>query len=335
MKFFVLVLTTIYSFSLSAQKIEILTEYNNTSIRGLSVVNDKIIWVSGSHGTVGKSVDSGRTWHWITVKNFEQNDFRDIEAFDEKKAIIMSVGEPAYILKTIDGGDSWKIVFADSTKGMFLDAMDFADEAHGMVVGDPINNQTFLAYTKDQGNTWKITNSYGLYRLSEGEALFASSGTNIKMLPDRDDQKSSFVFVTGGKKSRAFFYSPGQELNMIQGEQSQGANSIAINQNKGVIVGGDFLRDTISKGNCVLFTLNSEGIDFETPSQPPWGYKSCVEYITENNLICCGTSGVDLSDDGGKHWKHISNISFHVCKRAKTGNSVFLAGINGKIGILK
>ena len=97
--------------SVYAQSVEVLTTGTKTSIRGLSVVNDRVIWVSGSNGMVGRSVDSGKTFTWITVKGFEKSDFRDIEAFNETVAVIMAISEPAYMLRTIDGGANWKVVY--------------------------------------------------------------------------------------------------------------------------------------------------------------------------------------------------------------------------------
>jgi hypothetical protein len=323
----------IYCLQISAQQIELLTDNNKISIRGLSAVNDQIIWVSGTDGTVGKSTDGGKTWRWITVKNFEKKDFRDIEAFDERNAIIMAIGEPAFILKTTDGGETWTTVFADSTKGMFLDAMDFSDDRHGVVIGDPINNEVFLAHTENQGADWKIDRDFA--KLSPGEALFASSGTNIKMLWSKEDDIADLFFVTGGKKSRLFAGHFPNDLNISQGKETQGANSISINEKTGdaIIVGGDFSKDTVSKNNCILFSLNNKG--FTSPVTAPHGYRSCVEYITQNKVICCGTSGVDVSEDRGKNWRLISSSGFHVCRKAKTGETVFLAGINGKIARLK
>src|SRR5258705_93556 len=105
--------------------VEVLTSGTKTSIRGLSVVNDNVVWVSGSSGMVGKSSNGGKNWKWMTVKGFEKTEFRDIEAFDAQTAIIMGIAEPAYILKTMDGGETWKVVFENKAKGMFLDAMDF------------------------------------------------------------------------------------------------------------------------------------------------------------------------------------------------------------------
>ena len=111
-----------------AQTIEILQTGIKTSLRGISVVSDKIIWVSGSNGMVGKSIDAGKSWQWINVKGFEKRDFRDIEAWDANTAIIMAIAEPAVILKTTDGGVNWKTTYENKTAGMFLDAMEFRDK---------------------------------------------------------------------------------------------------------------------------------------------------------------------------------------------------------------
>ena len=74
----------IFCLQAHAQTVKMLTSGTKTSMRGLSVVDDKTVWVSGSNGMVGLSVDSGNTWKWMTVKGFEKTEFRDIEAFDEK-----------------------------------------------------------------------------------------------------------------------------------------------------------------------------------------------------------------------------------------------------------
>ena len=82
------------------------------------MVSDKIVWVSGTGGTVGRSTDGGDSWTWMTVKGFEKMDFRDIEAFDEKTAIIMGIADPAY-----PEDHRWRTELErgiqDTTKGMF------------------------------------------------------------------------------------------------------------------------------------------------------------------------------------------------------------------------
>lgn len=124
-------------------KLEILTSGTKTSLRGLSVVSDDVVWVSGSNGTIGRSSDGGKNWKWFSVKGFEKAEFRDIEGFDAATAVVISIGEPAYILRTVDGGETWKVVYENKTKGMFLDAMEFWNEQAGIVIGDPIDKRFF------------------------------------------------------------------------------------------------------------------------------------------------------------------------------------------------
>ena len=62
----------------TAQHILIVADSLHSSLRGLSVVDDQVVWASGSNGTVGKSLDGGNTWDWMVVKGFKTTDFRDI-----------------------------------------------------------------------------------------------------------------------------------------------------------------------------------------------------------------------------------------------------------------
>ena len=179
MKHFVFLFYLLTAAPVFAQTLQTLMANNKVSIRGLSVVDDRIIWVSGSGGAVAKSLDSGKSWLWMTVKGFEKRDFRDIAAFDAKTAIIMAVAEPAVLLKTTDGGASWRMVFTDSSSGMFLDAMDFRDKDHGAVIGDPINKKLYLVSTADGGDHWTKPTGSALPFLGDGEAFFAASGTNL------------------------------------------------------------------------------------------------------------------------------------------------------------
>lgn len=313
-------------------QIKIVHEGTKTSLRGLSVVNDRVVWVSGSNGTIGKSTDGGDTWKWLVVKGFEKRDFRDIEAFDATTAVIIAVDTPAYILRTVDGGASWKVVYENKMPGMFLDAMEFWNEQAGIVVGDPINNKFFIARTFDGGATWKEVPEQYKPVADSGEACFAASGTNIRIL-DRDEA----VFVSGGLKSRAFIRNQPVTLPIIQGKESTGANSIAVMDYaklKGgttmIVVGGDFSADSSATQNC--FYTTDRGATWTAAKKPPRGYRSCVEYLSKKHVITCGITGVDYSFDGGKIWKGISNEGFHVCRIAKAGATIFLAGANGKIG---
>ncbi|NCI46494.1 WD40/YVTN/BNR-like repeat-containing protein [Sediminibacterium soli] len=302
------------------------------SFRGLSVVSDKIIWASGSSGTVVRSVDGGANWEWITVPGYEKRDFRDIEAFDADTAVIMGIAEPAVILKTVDGGKNWEKVFEDHAKGVFLDAMAFTPGSGlGIAIGDPLEgtNTPYQVITHDNGSTWKKV-SMGKTTLQEGEAFFASSGSNLVMIGNHP------IIVSGGRSSRILFadWSP---LPIVQGGESTGANSVAVYRARyGIVVGGDFAKDTISTDNCVLFDIGDHAkLTIRKPKSDPHGYRSSVVYLSRKKLLTCGTSGVDLSGDGGDSWTLLSKEGFHVCQKAKKGKAVFLAGGNGKIARLE
>jgi photosystem II stability/assembly factor-like uncharacterized protein len=311
-----------------AQQIQILTDSIHSDFRGLSVVDNHVVWVSGSNGTVGRSIDGGKNWKWMIIKGFEKRDFRDIEAFDKKNAVIMAVDEPAFILRTNDGGQNWKIVFENRTKGMFLDAILFWNDKSGIVIGDPINHLFYIGRTFDGGKTWQnIPDKYKPVADS-GEACFAASGTNIGRL-----KKSEAVFVTGGLSSNIFIRDKKIRLPIIQGKESAGANSIAINNSKTmIIVGGDFLQKDSTDKNCAIST--DGGHSWFQPTVPPAGYRSCVVFLKKDHWITCGLNGVDISNDNGKIWKKFSAESFHVCQKAKRGNAVYFAGINGRVAKL-
>jgi len=316
------------SFQGQAQAVKLLNSGSQASLRGLSVVNDKVVWVSGSAGSVGRSVDGGESFTWSTVKGFEKADFKDIEAFDRNTAIIMGIGEPAYILKTTDGGQNWKVVFEDTTKGMFMDAMEFWDNKRGIVIGDPLSDKIFIAKSMDGGETWQKIPSENTPTAEKGEAFFASSGTNIRTI-----SKKEAVFVSGGLKARLFIHDKKIDLPILQGKQSTGSNSIAVKNKKSmIIVGGDYTLKDDTTQNCVI--TSDGGKTFSEPIIGPHGYRSCVEYLGKKNWISCGLNGIDYTTNDGKTWNWISKESFHAVRKAKKGKSVYFSGGGGRIGKL-
>jgi hypothetical protein len=321
-------------------------EIKSISIRGLSVANDKLVWFSGSKGSFAKSIDGLKNIQFFQTEKYKKSDFRDIEAFSEKKAVMMSSGFPALILYTEDGGITWNESFRSNDSAMFLDGMDFWNAKEGIVFGDPINGHFFMMKTKDGGKTWKQLDTTFLPKTYEGESAFAASGTSIRCLKNGD-----FAIVSGGSHSRFFYFNNLKntwEINdipIVQGKSSCGAFSFCnlkkdeFNEGLFCFVGGDYITDSLSdsESNSAWFRK----------SPPLWfrkkftgntnGYRSCIEAINSYYLITCGTSGVDVSTSIGvdKSWTKISELSFHVVRKAKRGKLIVLAGAKGKIGKLK
>lgn len=315
---------------LQAQKIELLEQGKRTSIRGLSVVNDKVAWISGSGGYLAITTDAGKTWAWQQVKGYEKADFRDIEAFSDKEAIIMSSGTPALILKTTDGGTTWSLKYRNDDKAYFLDAMDFAGKKHGFILGDPISNKFLLLETNDAGETWHPFKNPP--DAMPGEAAFAASGTCLRV-----DKKSNISIVTGGKVARSLNHSADSELWNItnlpitHGPESNGAFSIA--DNNMIVVGGNYSKDKLKDSvSCKFDAIKHE---YVLSLSQTAGYQSCVEQISKQTYLTTGTAGSNISTDGGLNWTQIDTNSFNVCRKAKSGKLVLLAGDSGKIAVLK
>ena len=241
----------------------------------------------------------------------------------------MGIGEPAYILRTVDGGENWMVTYKNEKKGMFLDAMEFWNEQSGIVIGDPIDGRFFIARTFDGGKTWQDIPKENYPVADSGEACFAASGTNIRKLNNQEA-----VFITGGLVSNLVRRDKKLALPIIQGKESTGANSIAIKNAKTFMVaGGDFNKTDDTTRN--LFYTKNAGLTWIAPRVPPTGYRSCVEYIGKNRWITCGLNGADISMDGGNKFNPISDKGFHVVRKAKKGNAVYFAGGGGRIGKLE
>jgi photosystem II stability/assembly factor-like uncharacterized protein len=324
---FLLITLLVWSTTLLAQKIEIVQQGNATSIRGLSVVDNKVAWASGSNGHIAITTDGGKSWNWQQIKGFEKSDFRDIEASSAKEAVIMSSGTPALIMKTVDGGANWKVNYQNADTAYFLDAMDFDSAKHGFVMGDPIAGNFLFMETKDGGDTWAPANGPAAVK---NQAAFAASGTCLIAT-------DGLAIATGGQVAEVLTRNRSgwtrASVPIVHGKSSQGAFSIAKGKNSLIVVGGDYQKDK-SQNSTACYSLD-KGKTWLAANTFPSGYQSCVEYIKSDLFISTGTAGTNFTVDGGKSWNKIDETSFNVCRKAKRGNLVLLAGDRGKIAILK
>lgn len=295
--------------------------------RGLSVVNEKVIWISGQKGFVGRSTDGGKTFSWRRIKSYEKMDFRTLHAFDRKNAIVATAGTPASILRTTNGGKTWEEVFIRHDSAMFFDGVGFWNKKRGLIFGDPIKGRMFLMETLDGGKTWNEIPFDDRPQLVEGEAAFAASGTTIRTLAN-----GHVYIATGGVKSRLWHsrdYGHRWEVfetPILQGKPSQGIFSIAFRDTSyGVIVGGDYLMPDDTASNC--FVTCNGGRSWFRVAVPPNGYRSCVEFISSYVCLATGTNGTDESTDGGFNWhKHYSATGANTVKRADNGKGYLSGG---------
>lgn len=329
MKFTFKVLLFSVAFVMSAHGQWIRQDVNTTaSLRGLSVVNEKVIWASGTGGTVIKTTDGGKTWNVMTVPGAEKLDFRDIEAFDANTAYILSIGNGAdsRIYKTLNGGKAWTEVFRNTKEKAFYDALDCFNKLHCTALSDPVDGKFVITKT-GPALPGKMPPAL------EGEAAFAASGTCL--IKQGDD---TMFFVTGGNAARVFRSTErGYDWEVfdtpfIKGTPGSGIFSIAMRDAKnGVIVGGNYEKPAEANNN-LAFTSN--GGETWTLGTGLSGFRSAVAYIDPITIIAVGTNGTDLSSDGGKTWKKIGSEDLNAVA-AKGKNAVWAVGPKGMVAKLK
>lgn len=232
-------------------------------------------------------------------------ELRDVYVNDSL-AIAMMSGSNGKLLIYKNGEE--RIVESLSMDSVFLDVIDIRSTGFGAMMGDPKNGFFSLYFTRDFGQSWQAFKQH--IPSVQGEAGFAASGSTLKMTSD-----TSFVFVTGGLKSRMIYVEINEsaytsvnyssvDLPFKQGEGS-GAFSFEIVDSVYVVVGGDYLEPDKGEGTC--FVSGDCGKTWKASLIAPNGYRSCVIYDEINEVLyCSGRNGIDYSLDNGMHWKSLS-----------------------------
>ena len=304
------------------------------SFRGLSIVNEKTVWASGTSGTVIRTIDGGKTWNVMTVPGAEKLDFRDIEAFDTKTAYVLSIGngDNSRIYKTTDGGASWKLQFTNRSAEAFFDAIACWDRNNCMAMSDPVKSKYVLIGTTD-GEKWIEMGNDKMAYTKDGEAAFAASGTCLIT-----QGKNNVYLVSGGSDARVFrSHNRGltwfvADTPIVKGTAGSGIFSIAMRDAKnGVIVGGNYEKPEEVTNN-LAFT--ADGGRSWTAGKGLSGYRSAVAYIDARNIIAVGSNGSDITFNSGRNWRKIGSENFNAVA-AKGKRAVWAVGPAGWVARLE
>ncbi len=169
---------------------QIRTSLTPEALRGVSALSRQIAWASGTHGTYLRTTD-GRIWIPEQVPGAESLDFRAVVAFSADEAFLMSAGpgDQSRIYHTSDRGRHWQLQFTNTNPKGFLDSMVFWDSTHGIVLGDPIQDEggqlKFELLMTNDGQTWTHIPPSQLPPALEGEGAFAASNSCLAILPNK------------------------------------------------------------------------------------------------------------------------------------------------------
>lgn len=315
----------------------VLQESNTSaSLRGLSVVNARVAWASGSGGTVIHTVDGGTTWIVQTVPGVRAPDLRSIAALDEKTAVVAATS--GHIWRTDNGGRRWTLVYVPRDSAVFLDAIGFweaqrGSSARALALGDPINGQFFVLISEDAGRSWHVAPSGSRPTAEPGEGAFAASGSAFIT----HGARNAWI-GTGVRLARVFRTSDAgntwavSTAPLADATQSSGVFALSFaDAMRGVAVGGDYDKAEERKGSAAV-TLDG-GITWVAATTLPNGFRSGVAIVPGTDgavVVAVGPTGTDVSLDGGRNWTFADSAGFHAVRFAPDGSG-FASGGRGRI----
>lgn len=317
-----------------SQQVESFTTIFNDkiSIRALEIYGNKV-WYSGTDSKFGFVDLKNKENQKQLILSVQKLQFRTL-AQDKNSFYAINIESPAYFFKINKKDLRSEIVFTDTVKTAFYDALHFVNDqlAYTFSDADKSNMLKLAVYRK---GTWGMLKNN--VPLNGGEAAFAASNTNIA------STKKYLWIATGGKSSRILRLNfKTEEIEMfntpfIQGESSQGMYSIDFYGDQfGIAVGGDYTKQEENINN--IATSNDAGRTWQIQaSGKNAGYTTCVKIKPGSNgkeIISVGDRHISYSSDFGKTWTKISDEKgFFVCSWVDM-NTVVFAG-KDRISVMK
>lgn len=330
MKKIYLILLVSFGLSLFGQTTKISNLLNDDiSVRAIEIWDGKV-WYSGTDSKFGYVDLKDPTDQKQIILSNKKLQFRTL-AQDAKSFYAISIESPAYFFKIDKSTLQSKLIYTDSAKNAFYDALHLNGNQF-YTFSDPEENLKLKFAKFSDKKDFKITYlNKQLLDLKKGEAAFAASNTNIS------STKKNMWIATGGIASRIIKLNlkTGKfeifETPFIQGTSSQGIYSIDFyDDHFGVAVGGDYTKQAANINN--IATTNDGGKTWQIQaSGKNGGYKTGVQIRPKSkgkDIIAVGDQNIEFSTDYGKTWKIISEEKgLYVCEWIDANTLVF-AGKN-------
>lgn len=275
-------------------------------LQAVMAVDEQVVWASGLEGTVLRSIDGGQRWSHLTVPDAAALQFRDVHAFDSKRALLMSSGEGALsrIYTTNDGGKRWGLRYQVKEAAGFLDCFDFWDERRGIAYGDSVAGELFVLRTEDGGESWTRVEGKSLPAAGEGEGGFAASGTCVRVGADGE----AWIGTGAGGNARVLRTGDwgatwqASEPPIVLGETA-GIMSVTIVGNTLVALGGDLARPEAVTSNVA--SSPDGGERWGIASSPTFAGAVYGSSSAGGILVAVGPKGVSVSSNAGQTWSRL------------------------------
>ncbi|MDF3302134.1 oxidoreductase [Streptomyces sp. K1PA1] len=307
--------------------------------RGLAAVSRDTAWVAGTGGTVLRTTDGGAHWRDVSPPGAADLEFRDVEAFDARRAVVLAIGEgeASRIYRTDDGGATWTETFRNTDARAFYDCLGFFDRRHGLAVSDPVDGAFRILSTGDGGRTWRVLPAVGMPAALAGEAGFAASGQCLVTSGPRD-----VWLATGGAARARVLHSADRghtwraaDTPLPAGDPAKGVFALAFRDRAdGLAVGGDYRADQASP-RAAAGTADG-GRSWRPAATPPPAYRSGVAWLphTRAAALAVGPTGTDLTADGGRTWRTVDTGSYDTVDCAPD-RGCWAAGEKGRVARLE
>ncbi|QKW40217.1 oxidoreductase [Actinomadura sp. NAK00032] len=306
---------------------------SDARLRGLAAVGRDVAWLAGSGGTVLRTTDGGRSWRDVAPAGAAGLEFRDVEAFDARRAVVLAIGEgdASRVYRTSDGGRTWTLGFQNDDPKAFYDCVTFFDARHGLAVSDPVDGRFRIISTRDGGRSWRVLPSEGMPPALEGEAGFAASGQCLVSHGGRD-----VWLATGGASRSRVFHSRDRGLTWtvtdtpLPAGPAAGVFAVAFRDSRhGIAVGGDYRPGEPSPKAAA--TTSDGGRTWRVAARPPAEYRSGVAWPVYAGpaALAVGPTGSDGTLTGGRTWTRFDTGSFDTVDCAPDGGC-WAAGEQGR-----
>ena len=308
-------------------------------LQAVSPVNDDVVWASGHRATYALTVDGGDTWTASVMPDADGLQFRDVTAFNERTAYLMSAGEGelSRIYRTDDSGRNWTLQYIADHPAAFLDCMDFWDVNRGLAYGDAVDGVPFLLLTSNGGVEWLRVPAAALPLAQDGEGGFAASGTCVATLQD------GYAWVAMGNAERARMLRT-EDYGLtwsvtdvpVVGGLGSGLTTVRVGTDGvGIALGGRIGQDSLGATDVVItgnVAITADGgltwtAGGELALDGPV-YGSAL--LQGGAVVAVGPGGLDWSADGGRTWQANVTLTYWAVAFSSPGSG-WAVGPEGRI----